>query len=510
MPITRKGCRNLMPDESYDIVNPDPGSLIESLRAFGYTMETAIADIIDNSLVAGARKIDLRFTWLGESSTIAVIDDGSGMSETGLINAMRAGSRNPLENRDPKDLGRFGLGLKTASFSQCRKLTVGTKEEGGPVCIRTWDLDYVNRSGEWRLQKVDVSEADPVFSTLEDGESGTVVLWETIDRHVKGTQAGNQDQENHFYEQVDGVKDHLAMVFHRFIDSSGGVKVFINNRQISPWDPFLRNHPSTQILPVESLYNDGEKITVHPYILPHRSRLGEKEYEGAGGPGGWSAQQGFYIYRNKRLIVAGDWLGLGFRRHEHTRLARICVDIPNSMDGDWKIDVRKSVARPPAHLRENFKKIARLTIERATAVFRHRGKIVERQSAEEFIFPWNTNVRQGTYYYTVNRKHPLVSSVLEVSGERRRDTEAMLRLIEETVPVPAIILNNIKDPDRLRRPFEDHASDDLIRVMKEVWQALRRTGLSTAEARSRISRMEPFSDYPESIAAYIESMEEEV
>lgn len=496
------------PDE-YDIVNPDPGSLIESLRAFGYTLEASIADIIDNSIVAQAQNIHIQFTWRGDASTIAVVDNGYGMTEAELMSAMRAGSRNPLDSRDPKDLGRFGLGLKTASFSQCRKLTVGSKAKGNPVCIRSWDLDYVNRKREWRLKKVNPLDTDPVFSTLEGKETGTVVFWENIDRQVKRAQVDDQVLENYFYEQIDLVKQHLEMVFHRFMESPDGVKIFINNRPVKPWDPFLSRHPSTQILPGESLINADEKITIQPYVLPHRSRLSEREYEEAGGHGSWNARQGFYIYRNKRLIVAGDWLGLGFRREDHTRLARIRVDIPNSMDGDWNIDVKKSVARPPSHLKEDFKRIARLTIERATAIFRHRGKIVERQSAEDFIFPWNTHVRRGTYFYTVNRKHPLITSVLESSGEKRHHTEAMLRLIEETVPVPAIILNNIQDPDRLHRPFEGPVSDDLIMVMKEVWQALRKTGFSTADAIERISRMEPFSDYPETIVACIESMEED-
>lgn len=496
------------PDE-YDIVNPDPGSLIESLRAFGYTLEASIADIIDNSIVAQALNIHIQFTWRGDASTIAVIDDGYGMTEAELINAMRAGSRNPLDSRDLNDLGRFGLGLKTASFSQCRKLTVGSKAKGNPVCIRSWDLDYVNRKREWRLQKVNPFDADPVFSTLEGKETGTVVFWENIDRQVKGAQVDDKVLENHFYEQIDLVKQHLAMVFHRFMESPDGVKIFINNRSVKPWDPFLSRHPSTQILPGESLINADEKITIQPYVLPHRSRLSEREYEEAGGPGSWNARQGFYIYRNKRLIVAGDWLGLGFRREDHTRLARIRVDIPNSMDGDWKIDVKKSVARPPSHLKEDFKRIARLTIERATAIFRHRGKIVERQSAEDFIFPWNTNVKNGTYFYTINRKHPLIFSVLNSSEESRRNIEAMLRLIEETVPIPAIILNNINKPDKVYKPFDDIVSDDLLIVMREVWRALRKTGLSITDTQKRILRMEPFCDYPESVSAILESMEEE-
>lgn len=492
---------------SFDIVNPDPGALIESLRAFGYSLESSISDIIDNSIVAGARNIHIQFTWRGEDSTIVITDDGCGMNENELITAMKPGSRNPLEDRDPSDLGRFGLGLKTASFSQCRKLTVGSKALGNNIVIRSWDLDYVNQCGEWRLKRENFDCADGLFSSLNKQSSGTIVLWERVDRLVQGAGTDDPKRENLFYEHIDAVKSHLEMVFHRYLEGPGSLKIIINGRDLEPWDPFLRNHPSTQQLPEEPLHHAGKKVIVRPYVLPYRSRLDDRTFERAGGVGGWNARQGFYIYRNNRLIVAGDWLGLGFRKEDYTKLARILVDIPNSMDEDWKIDVKKSVARPPAHLRDDFKRIARLTIERATAVYRHRGKIVERQTAEDFVFPWNTIVRSGTYFYSVNRKHPLVAAAIDNSGDNRKHIEAMLRLIEETVPVPTIILNNRGNPDRPHRPFENCPSEELRMVMKEIWLSLKRSGLSSIEAGIRLGRMEPFCDYPEYVATFLESVE---
>ena len=172
--------------DTFDVVNPDPGALIESLRSFGYSLEASVADIVDNSITAGARNIHIQFSWHGEQSTIAIMDDGCGMTEDKLVNAMRPGSRSPLEERDPADLGRFGLGLKTASFSQCRKLSVGSKAAGHEPGIRIWDLDYVNQCGEWRLKKLDPRGCDSTFSALNTSKSGTIVLWEQIDRLVKG------------------------------------------------------------------------------------------------------------------------------------------------------------------------------------------------------------------------------------------------------------------------------------------------------------------------------------
>lgn len=496
--------------DGFNLVNPDPGAMIESLRAFGYSIEASIADIIDNSIAAGAHNVEIQFTWLGEHSTISILDDGCGMGEGKLINAMRPGSKNPLEARNAGDLGRFGLGMKTASFSQCRRLTVGSKAAGNDLVIRRWDLDYVNKCGEWRLQKVDAGHTGRVFSCLDNLDSGTIVLWENIDRLVSGKSQDIPEHENQFYEYVDKVRDHISMVFHRFLENQKELKITVNNRHLKPWDPFLKTHPSTQFLSEEPLYHKMIKIPVRPFILPHRSKMNDRTYEDAGGPGGWNARQGFYIYRNRRLIVAGGWLGLGFRKEPQNKLARILVDIPNSMDDDWKIDVKKSVARPPDCLRKDFKNIARLTVDRATAVYRHRGKIVARQNAGDFVFTWNTNLKDGFYYYTVNRKHPLVADVLEHSGNNIRKTEAMLRLIEETVPVPNIILNNSEKPDNLHSPFEGCPSKELLDVLIEIWFSMTQSGIPQSEAKKRIFSMEPFCDYPEHVASFLESIGEKI
>jgi hypothetical protein len=160
----------------YDLISPDAGAMIEALRAFGYHLETSVADIIDNSISAEAHNVWIDCTWSGEKSTISITDDGYGMTEEILKNAMRPGSKNSLQERDAKDLGRFGLGLKTASFSQCRRLTVGSKSENKATAIRYWDLDYVNYCGEWRLARPNTENIPQVFSKLDQMGSGTIVF----------------------------------------------------------------------------------------------------------------------------------------------------------------------------------------------------------------------------------------------------------------------------------------------------------------------------------------------
>ena len=129
--------------EEYDDCAPDASAMVESMRAYGYTLSTAIADLVDNSIAAKCKNVWLSFEWGGQNSWISVTDDGKGMSEKVLVNAMRLGSLSPLEERDPSDLGRFGLGLKTASFSQARRLTVISRTRSVQESIRRWDLDHL-------------------------------------------------------------------------------------------------------------------------------------------------------------------------------------------------------------------------------------------------------------------------------------------------------------------------------------------------------------------------------
>jgi hypothetical protein len=438
------------------------------------------------------------------------------MTEDVLKNAMRPGSKNPLQEREAKDLGRFGLGLKTASFSQCRRLTVGSKSEGNEPAIRYWDLDYVNICGEWRLAKPNKENIPQVFSVLDQMRSGTVVFWEKIDRMTKGTDPANKKHQDHFLAQLDILKSHLEMVFHRFLAKPRGLKIILNGREIKPWDPFLTNHPSTQHLSLGYIDYCGKKITVRPFVLPHRSKLDDASYEQAGGPGGWNERQGFYVYRNERLIVPGDWLGLVFRKgqpirkEQHTKLARIMVDIPNSFDGDWKIDVKKSVAKPPNLIKDEFQRISRLTIDKAISVYRYRGKVSERNSDSSFTFPWSTTIQHGVYHYSINRDHPLVMDILQNSGENKKKIQTMLRMIEETVPVPLIILNDSNNPDKIQRPFEDAPSDELKSVLEEIWKSMINTGVSPENAKSRLTHMEPFSDYPAYVTEFVLKKDSEI
>ncbi len=496
--------------DDFDVVPPQPEALIESLRAFGYTPRAAIADLIDNSISAGAHVIQVQFTWDGSNSYVTVSDDGRGMSAEQLVVAMRAGSQSPLERRERRDLGRFGLGLKTASFSQCRMLTVRSRVDGHTCATRRWDLDYVGQTREWRLLHDAASGSESRLSSDTNLlSSGTIVLWERLDRMVGDVPVDDQKAERRFFDIISNVEHHLAMVFHRYLEAPNGIEIRINGRRIAPWNPFLIDEVATQRLAEERLRLYGDVITVRPYVLPHHTRLGPELHARAAGPRGWNAQQGFYVYRNQRLLVAGDWLGLGFQSEEHYKLARIGVDIPNSMDHDWDIDVRKSRARPPGVLRDDLRRIARVTRDRAAAVYRHRGKVLARGSADAMTFMWNRHVKDGRMTYRINRSEPLVAECLHMPLPYSEHIEALLRLIEETVPVPLIVIESAEHPEAQAAPFEGAAPAEVRGILLQLYRVLRQQGLSFEQAQQRLLTLEPFQQFGELVMGIRDDAEDE-
>ncbi len=485
-------------DGNHEIVEPRAGALVESLRAFGYSTEAAVADLVDNSISADASEITVHFLWAGDSSWVVVADNGRGMTEERLREAMRPGSVSPLQERRPEDLGRFGLGLKTASFSQCRRLTVMSATEPGRPATRTWDLDLVGRTGRWSLLTEERPEDLELWRRFNQDKRGTLVVWRQLDRLVEAGAGTGEAVERHFHRATDRVRTHLRDTFHRFLSGTGRISVRVNTRSLKPWDPFLEDNAATQVLGDESLYYRGERIPVRSLVLPHHTRLTGAEERRTNAVGGRSAQQGFHVYRNRRLIVDGGWLGLGFPREEPTGLVRIRLDLPNTMDDAWQIDVRKATARPPAQLVEQLRRIAEVARRASTQVYRHRGKVVERSGQGDLVCVWEQVRREERISYRVNRNHPLV--VAARTRDDGRDVEALLRLVEEAVPVPLIVLDHSGDQTRQAEPFETDDTGALTDLLETMTHMLRRKGLSDEEIRARLSSTEPFSDHPQLVA----------
>jgi hypothetical protein len=473
---------------------PEASSMIETFRAIGYNIETAVADIVDNSISANAKNIWINFEWKGAETWLSIKDDGIGMNNEELIQAMRPGSKNPLEDRNNKELGRFGLGLKTASFSQARKLTVISKKRDYSTIFWTWDLDYVNQTGNWNL--INFMPAEFSTKSLDNLSSGTLVIWNEIDRIVKHLKQDDNNALNKFLIIMEQVKKHLAMVFHRFMESKK-IKIFFQDIEIKPWNPFLIDEQAIQSFPEEPLH--GGKVILKGYVLPHKSKITEEKYKEAEGNKGWNEHQGFYIYRNERLLLAGDWLGM-FRKEEHYKLTRIQIDLPNSLDAEWQIDIKKSVARPPIMYRDQIKNYALKIRGQAVEVYRHRGKTIQRMSGQQFVPLWVDHKRADKWYYRINREHPLIEKIKAQSKtDPEKAIEMLLRFIEETIPTKSIFIKESEEPEAQGKPFEGLNHDSILNLMKELIDIEISKGKSKDDAFLTILNLEPFNLYPQFI-----------
>lgn len=470
---------------------PEASSMIETFRAIGYSIEAAVADIIDNSVSAGAKNVWINFEWLGEATWLSIRDDGNGMNNDELVQAMRPGSKNPLEDRNSKDLGRFGLGLKTASFSQCRRLSVISKKENYSSVFWTWDLDFVNQSGKWDL--IQYLPEGNFQQLIDESRSGTIVIWNAIDRLVKDLNREDEKALDKFLLIMTEVKKHLAMVFHKFIEN-GRIKIYFQDRLVDAWNPFMPDEPATQGSPEEPFYNG--KVIVKGYVLPHKSKITEEKFKDGEGPKGWNEQQGFYIYRNERLLLAGDWLGM-FRKEEHYKLARIEINLPNHLDSEWQIDIKKSVARPPLTVRDQLKAYAARVRAQAVEVYRHKGKNVRPYPGQKFVPLWVDQKRGDKWFYKVNREHPFLEIIKQQAFEKpERAIESLLKLIEETIPVKSIYIGEAEEPEAQGKPFEGADQELIMKTMKQMFDNLISHGKAPEQAKAIVLNIEPFNQFP--------------
>lgn len=482
---------------------PKASSLIESLRDIGYSLKASVADIIDNSIAASASRIDLFFKWDGSASCISIIDDGHGMLPDELVNAMRPGSTSPLESRHKKDLGRFGLGLKTASFSQCRRLTVVSRKNGETSgCC--WDLDHVAATDDWLLKRLTTEQIGflPEFSAL--GNSGTLVVWENMDRVIDRTISDNT--ESNLYEKMDEVRKHLELVFHRYLKGEDGIKtisIFMNGEKLKPFDPFNSFHPATQRLPSEDLELLGETIHIQPYILPHHSKTSPADYEYYSA-GDYLKNQGFYVYRNARLLISGTWFRLA-RQRELTKLARVKVDLPNSLDHLWAIDVRKSRAKPPEVIRQRLKKVIEKITGGSSRVYTTRGRRLTRQGLNTV---WIRKASHGKVKYVVNREHPFLKKYVvglsEINGSHFLD---ILTLIEDQFPVDAFYSDVSSSPESIAENTME--KNKLLELADLFYTSLKARGTEPDEIMKQFEMTEPFRNYSHIISDYLTSKDQQ-
>jgi hypothetical protein len=433
-------------------LRPSAAKLLESMRDIGYSFQSALADIVDNSISAGATEISV-INDVDHSAHpyVAIADNGAGMTADELTAAMQHGARGPRDTRKEGDLGRFGLGMKTASFSQCRRVTVVSRRHG-MTSARCWDLNRVVECDEWVLQILSSMTISHLPGVEHLPETGTLVLWQNLDRLDSTGESADQIHEamNRLFGEA---RKHLALTFHRFIspepgDGISAVCLRINGMPLEALDPFARHMtPRSDAHEVEVLAVPEGKVIAQAFTLPHHQRLTSAQSESLALGSSLNETQGLYIYRAKRLIAGGTWLGLA-KRSELTKLLRVRVDVPTTLDSEWGVDVRKSRIRPPAAIRARLKPLVERMTDSAKRPYTYRGT---RQSSGGGLPFWLRITERGQIRYEINRDHPVIVCLRNGLNGSGPDLDILLSGVEATLPLEAMFSDVGSDPHSVRQ-----------------------------------------------------------
>lgn len=344
-----------MPTDDRLSVTPSAARLTASLRDIGYDFPSAIADLVDNSIAAAASRVEIIVEYDGSSSRVVIADDGAGMTANGVLEALRFGSRRGYVKGD---LGRYGLGLKTASLSQARCVTVLSRAGAQNITVRQLSLDVIAQYDDWLII---APRQVPLYTRargLLGSGTGTVVIWEQLDRILQEQRPEGGWARRRIEKLADRAAEHLSVVFHRYLEGVvvPRVDIIVNDQKLEPWNPFAGHESATVRLPLQTFeLTVGESsgnVTLDRFVLPSRNAFSSQaEFDRLSGPRKWNRQQGLYIYRANRLVQWGGWAGMrGI--DEHLKLARAALDFDTDLDGVFNINVAKMRVTVPAQLRQ--------------------------------------------------------------------------------------------------------------------------------------------------------------
>ncbi|MCD8291728.1 MAG: ATP-binding protein [Prevotella sp.] len=484
---------------SKDKVNiPRANMLMGSMRSMGYSFESAVADIIDNSITAKCQHVYLSFPkTISEPLAVGILDDGEGLTSEELFEAMRYGGTSEAKRKD-NDLGRFGLGMKSASMSQCRILTVISRKNAA-VCAYRWDYNYILEKQEWVIQELDETDINEIpysHQLVHAAGSGTLVVWQDFDILEKS----NPGQIfSTLCKLKMKVSDYLSLIFHRFL-STNSLRIKIDNYSLKPLDPFLEKHNKTTQKKEVSISNrdsDGveRQIKVKAFILPFITDMSEEDKKNAGGTENFRSLQGFYIYRNQRLIIWGNWFGMKQGLGEITKNARVRVDIPNSLDDIWGIDVMKRSATIPPAILNQLRKTVKDVMETATRQQTHRGR--KENTDDEISYIWNRIKGRGDYYYyEINKENILFKYIEEhIPSEYHSYIAKLISEIERNIPTQQIYIdkcNNAVEVEENKNRIED-----VFNTGVTIIDSIKEFGRDIRDIIDDILKAEPFCKHTE-------------
>jgi hypothetical protein len=441
-------------------VHPSPSRLVDSLRDMGYTFTTAVADVVDNSIAANATEVRIKLIREFDGSAVLLIaDNGNGLDKAGVKAAMKYGS--PARSSG-KSLGKFGMGLKTASTSQCRRLTLISKKDGD-CNIKQWDLDVIKKEDKWILlepRTADYQEHIDYLDNLAGEGSGTLVIWENIDRLLRADSDGSDAKQIEAVTKELG--KHLSGVYFNFLKAGNDypdVKISINDIPVEPYDPFCRwlNEGDSKRLDIhENSYQvmnkdeEGKdvligKFDLNVYILPKKNELTDEELERA--RYGLN-EQGFHVFREGRSIVSGGWPHRMFVKDPHLNLVRVEMNFNHELDDFFQIDIKKSRIDLPHAWRKVIKQMINPARREANARYRKGSKL---DGGNQEVLDVQHNKSSGA----IERHHDTATSGSDVQSVDKETGEAEIRnkfgntkvrlLIDDTHDKVVQTLNSLQD-----------------------------------------------------------------
>lgn len=475
---------------------PEPTDLLESNRNLGYSFEEAIADLIDNSITADSKNIFIECRFNKGEPFLSILDDGIGMDEMELVKSFKLGSNIPESQRSTNDLGRFGMGMKTASLSQSRCLHVVSKASDRYANGRSLDLDFIRENG-WYLKKNDFARIIGKYN-LDSYKSGTLIYWAKWDRAPK--------KEYLFNSLAKKLRDYLGLCFNKFI-SRGSLSITVNEVSVKAISP----------IPLDSEHYSGPRhgpsgSELNGYLLKHPLKWDNNidyttSFNSYNLFNGIDAHQGIYIYRCNRLLTPyGGWLGL-IKPLTATKLARVEIEYPNSADELWSLDITKTKARIPEEFQEEIKRLIKATrVQSLTKIGRGKRNIrIKTPERTGRVWLSSENKELMCYVFQPNINHHVFQQMIKENRISEKDLKYIFKLIANNLPVSEIV--NMNDDDSFKVSRMNYIKElesyekDLVTV---IYNKFRSEGKSHTEALEILFQCEPYCYHKDRISELIQ------
>ena len=446
-------------------MSPEPKSHIKTLMRIGYDFNSAIADIIDNSITAKAKKINIICPPETDNPFLSIVDNGIGMEPEELIQNMRIGCKDPNQKREAGDLGRFGSGMKTASFSHARRLTVISHKKGKKIAAACWDIDEIEDKNAWCLRELnekDIQDLDHLDKELIKGV-GTQLIWEKI---KKFEETDHNNSKNSIETSMVDLNKYLALHFHKFLQGPNKINIYVQKLKVEPVDPFLTTKKGYQEGPTDETFVKGGKLQIKSHTLPHHSNLTQSEIDNIGGMEEIYKGQGLYIYRENRLIIAGGWMGLS-RTYQLGKLARIEINIPSGLDDDWSTDVKKSSLQLPQKIKNRLKNLIQQPIKKSKRTYSFRGKKEEANEYWKIIETRDKNI----IYQIDTGNNELIKIAKETPKKNTSNLKEYLKNLAKNLPINHIHTKVSSDPKSIKQ--EDAIFEFSQEQLKEIKELMK-------------------------------------